>query len=73
MNGLLANNESESALLTSFMMIGKYFYIDPGHENCGAVAKKCLTSNNFFVPLDISILLPGRHTSLTSSYLSSPE
>jgi hypothetical protein len=28
MNGLLVNDESESALLTSFMLIGKYFYIN---------------------------------------------
>jgi hypothetical protein len=28
MNGLLANVQLESALLTSFLMIGKYFYIN---------------------------------------------
>lgn len=28
MNGLLVNNESESALLISFLMISKYFYIN---------------------------------------------
>jgi hypothetical protein len=28
MNGLLVNDESESALLTSFRLIGKYFYIN---------------------------------------------
>ena len=63
MNGLLANNESESALLTSFMLLGKYFYINLHDliimpKNVVLLSKKWLTSDNSHVPRDILRLLP---------------
>ncbi len=41
MNGLLVNNESESALLTSFLMIGKYFYTNLQVSKRPDLVKKC--------------------------------
>jgi hypothetical protein len=43
MNGLLVNNESESGLLTSFLMISKYFYI-----NSHALKRTCSEPMLFF-------------------------